>query len=109
MSGKGQVACLAKVLHQRVARPWIRLPWAVGTAPGCWNSRSIWTALSDTGFDFGWSCVELELDSMIAVDPIQLRLFYDCTLTPCYPMTEGSKPFWYSPVVFRKMPNDCSL
>jgi len=37
---------------------WNSLPRAVGTAPSCWSSRSVGTALSDIGFGFGWSYVE---------------------------------------------------
>ena len=37
---------------------WNRLSRAVVMSPNCRSSRSIWTTLSDIGFDFGWSCVE---------------------------------------------------
>lgn len=37
---------------------WNRLPTAVGIAPSCQSSRSVWTAFSDKGFDFGRYCVE---------------------------------------------------
>jgi len=53
-----------KDLHQRVVGM-EQLPRAVGTALGWWSSGSIWTVLSDIGFDFGRSCVELG----IGVDP----------------------------------------
>lgn len=76
--------------------------WAQSQAAGIQGSFE--QHFQTQGLILGWSYVELELDSMTAVDPIQLRLFYDYTLTPCYPMAEeGSKPFWHSPVVFRKM------
>jgi len=35
---------------------WNRLPRAVGMAPRCWSSKSIWTVFSDVGF--WWSCVD---------------------------------------------------
>lgn len=38
---------------ERVVGHWNRLPGAVGTAPSCWSTRSIWSALSDVGSDFG--------------------------------------------------------
>jgi len=36
---------------------WNRLPRAVGTAPSCWSSRSVWTSLSGIGFQCEFSCV----------------------------------------------------
>lgn len=42
--------------------------------PKCCSLRSIWTALSDRGFDFGWN---QGLDLMILVDPFKVRILYD--------------------------------
>ena len=43
---------LKKVFHQRMVKSWNRLPRAVDTAPRYHSSRSIWTVLSDTEFEF---------------------------------------------------------
>ena len=37
---------------ERVVGHWNRLPGAVGTAPSCQSSRSVWIILSDVGFEF---------------------------------------------------------
>jgi len=42
--------------------------------PKCCSLRSIWTELSDRGFDFGWN---QGLDLMILVDPFKVRILYD--------------------------------
>jgi len=44
-----------------------------GHGPKCQSSRSSWTLLTDTGFDFGLSSMEPEG----GVDPHQLRIFCD--------------------------------
>lgn len=50
-SGKGQVRCL-DALYQRVVGQRNMLTRAEGLAPCCQSPRSVWTMLSDAGFDF---------------------------------------------------------
>ena len=45
-----------------------------GHGPECQGSRSVWTLLSDIGFDFGWSCVEPGAGPGV---PLKLPLFRD--------------------------------
>lgn len=60
--------------------PWKRLPRAVVVAPGCQSSGSVWTVLSEI-----WSLRgpmwKQELDSVILVGLLQLRIF--CDSKPC--------------------------
>ena len=44
-------------LHRR-AVGMERAAQGCGHGPECRSSRSVWTALSDIGFDLGWCCVE---------------------------------------------------
>ena len=61
-----------KGLHQKVVRPWSRLLRAAGMELSCWNLRSIWAMLSDTGFDFlGGPVWSQELG------PFQRGIFYE--------------------------------
>ena len=48
-----------------------------GHGPECRSSRSVWTALSDIGFDLGWCCVEPGVPSATLKGPFQLGIFCD--------------------------------
>jgi len=81
VSGEGQLGVRERVCTRGWA--WNGLPRAVGMAPSCWSSRSVWTTLSDTGFDFALSCVEL--DFMTLQGPFQLGIFYDTMVCLIFP------------------------
>uniref|UniRef100_U3IJR4 Uncharacterized protein n=1 Tax=Anas platyrhynchos platyrhynchos TaxID=8840 RepID=U3IJR4_ANAPP len=71
-AGDDQAEC------KRMLRHWNRLPRAVGIAPSLVEfKKRLDTALRCRGWFLGGSAWSHELNSMVLVGPLQLRLFYD--------------------------------
>lgn len=56
--------------------PWNKLPRAMGTAPSCQSSKSVWTPLSDIEFEVWVVLCRARSWAQILVDPFKLGIFY---------------------------------
>lgn len=81
------------------------LPRAVGMDSSCQSSGSIWTVLSDIGFDFRWCCAEPGVWPRDPRGPFQLGIFHDSMI--CHIICTGA---WAAPRVQpTALPSACQL